>query len=876
MGKLMKRLLPVLVLAFSTLSAQESELATKAVGVLEKNCWGCHGPSNSISDLRLSSRESILKGGTRGPAAVAGNAKDSLMIGAIKKTDPDLWMPPDSKLAASDIDIIEKWIAAGAEWPKNGPVVSDTWWSFKKPVRPEVPVLNSSWVKNPIDAFILKKLTAEKLKPAKQADRATLIRRAYLDLHGLPPTVEQVKAFVNDPAADAYDKLIDTLLESQRYGEKWGRHWLDLARYGDTSGFEQDPYMVYAWRYRDWVIESINKDKPYDRFVKEQIAGDELYPDDPPSISGTGFYTVGPNRDMLFKVEDINRLETLQDWVDTTGSVFLGLTVGCARCHDHKFDPIPQRDYKALEAIFQGAEKTRVALQYDPSKQYDLAEVGRQVRLFEIAEQLQALGGGGRGGRGGGAAAGTATANTAATAPVPATTAPVAVAAPAVTGAGRGAAGRGATASAARGNAAASAAQPATTTTTSPATAPAATNAAPAATGVGAANAAAVPPAGGGRGRGGAPAQLSPEDQEKQRALEQQLVQMFRTYAPGPFAPGIKDIGRESPTRAYLPARNGRPPEAVPAGFLTVLGGGTVPTPPIEATTSGGRKALAGWIATEDNPLFARVMVNRMWHYHFGKGLVINPSDFGHRGGLPSHPELLDWLTTEFVKNGWSMKKMHKLMMTSSVYMQSTETSKEAVDTDAPNAYLSHFNRRRLLPEEIRDSMLQSAGVLNLKMGGRPVVPELAREELFGLSGGNFWQVSANTAEHTRRSIYMLVRRTFRPAMFESFDAPDGILSHARRNESNTAPQSLTLLNGQWTTQEAGRLADKLAADNADEADLIKKTWNAVYARDPRPKEVTDARTFIEKQTVEVGSKKAAVAELVRALFNTNEFLYVE
>ena len=235
---------------------------------------------------------------------------------------------------------------------------------------------------------MLQKLGEQKLKPAREADRRTLVRRAYLDLHGLPPTAEQVEKFVDDPAPDAYEKLIDELLASPRYGEKWGRHWLDLARYGDTAGFEQDPYLLYAWRYRDYVIDSFNNDKPYDRFVKEQIAGDELYPDDPPSMTGTGFYTVGPNRDMLYKVEDINRVETLIDWVDTTGSVFLGLTVGCARCHDHKFDPIPQRDYMALQAIFQPAEKTRVFLQYDPARGYDLAEVGRQVRLYEIADQL--------------------------------------------------------------------------------------------------------------------------------------------------------------------------------------------------------------------------------------------------------------------------------------------------------------------------------------------------------------------------------------------------------------------------------------------------------------------------------------------------------
>jgi hypothetical protein len=757
--------------------------------VLEQRCWGCHGPSLQQSGLRLDSLEAALRGGSRGPAIVTGIASQSRVVQAIKRTG-DLVMPPGPKLPDADIALVERWIAAGAAWPKTvtSATPAQTWWAFKKPVRPAVPAIKESWVRTPVDAFIYQKLVAEKLKPAKEADRRTLARRAYLDLHGLPPTAEQIEKFVMDPAPDAYEKLIEELLASPRYGEKWGRHWLDLARYGDTAGFEQDPYLLYAWRYRDYVIDSFNNDKPYDQFVKEQIAGDELYPDNPAAMTGTGFYTVGPNRDMLYKVEDINRVETLIDWVDTTGSVFLGLTVGCARCHDHKFDPIPQRDYMALQAIFHNAEKTRVFLQYDPARSFDLQENSRTAQLWEIADQFQALGAtGGRGGRG---PAAQATAGTGG-APAP------------------------------------------------------------------------PPPA------------RSPEDEQKLKALEQRVVNMFRNIRPGPFAPGIHDIGRESPIKAYLPGRNGRPPEAVPPGFLTALGGGRVPEPAVDAITSGGRTALANWIATKDNPLFARVMVNRIWHFHFGRGLVATPSDLGHRAGLPSHPELLDWLANEFVDQGWSMKKLHKLIMTSSVYRQDSEISKEANDRDADNLYLSHFNRRRLLPEEIRDAMLQSSSSLNLKMAGRPVVPEVAREELYGLSGGNMWPVTADVAEHRRRSIYMLGRRTFQPAMFASFDAPDGIQSCSRRAESNTAPQSLTLLNGLWTMQEATRLADKVG-DIADDAELASKAWLAVYARSPREEEVRSVRAFLERQTAELKTRKAATIELGRVLFNTNEFLYVD
>ena len=772
----MSRLIVGFAVSACLLFAEDADLASRAIGVLEQRCFVCHGTGLAQSGLKLTSREAALQGGTRGPALVAGDAAGSRLVQAIRHTG-ELSMPPGPKLPEAEIVTIEKWIAGGAKWPAAtktaaGPV----WWSFQKPVRPAVPAVKDSRVRNPIDAFVARKLTEQKLKPAAEADRRTLIRRAYFDLQGLAPTAEQIEAFANDSDPNAYEKLIDALLASPRYGEKWGRHWLDLARYGDTSGFEQDPYLLYAWRYRDYVVDSFNNDKPYDRFIKEQIAGDELYPDDPAAMSGTGFYTVGPNRDMLYKVEDINRVETLIDWVDTTGSVFLGLSVGCARCHDHKFDPIPQRDYYALQAIFQPAEKTRVFLQYDPARGYDLADVSRQVRLYEISDQLTAI----------------------------------------------------------------------------------------------------MPP-GGGRGAG---VTVKPEDQAKLQALEQQLVQMYRNYKPGPFAPGIHDVGRETSTRSWLPGHNGKPPEAVQPAFLSALGGGTVPEPAVDATSTGNRKALANWVAAKENPLTARVMVNRIWQYHFGQGLMATPSDFGHRGGIPTHPELLDWLATEFVDNGWSIKKLHKTIMMSSVYRQSSEVSKEATAHDAANLYLSHFNRRRLFPEEIRDTMLQSSGVLNLKMGGRPVVPEIAKEELYGLSGNGMWVVTADTTEHTRRSIYMLSRRTFRPALFETFDAPEGIQSCSRRVESNTAPQSLTLLNGQWTVQEANRLAEKLVGPDGqaakDDASLIGQTWKAVYGRAPRPEDAASARTFLERQTAELGSRKAAEAELVRVLFNTNEFLYVD
>ena len=626
-----------------------------------------------------------------------------------------------------------------------------------------------------------------------------MIRRAYFDLHGLPPAAEKIDSFVNDKSPDAYDKLIDELLASPRYGEKWGRHWLDLVRYGDTSGFEQDPYLLYAWRYRDYVIDSFNQDKPYDRFVKEQIAGDELYPDDPVAQSGTGYFTVGPNRDMLYKVEDVNRIETLTDYVDTTGSVFLGLSVGCARCHDHKFDPIPQRDYYRMQAIFVPAEKTRVFLQYDPARGYDLAENLRHAKLREMGDQLESI-----------LRPYQKKLSDEKLAKLPADV------------------------------------RDAFATDEAKRT--------PAQRAIVEEN----------RRKINAPpeqvrAALTPDHAAALHKIEIQLVSMFTGFKAGPFAPSVHDISREAP-KTFLPQRPGKPPEEVGPGLLTALGGGDIPEPPVDAISTGRRKALAEWIASPSNPTAARVMVNRIWQYHFGKGIVSTVSDFGVRGSAPSHPELLDWLATEFMANGWSMKKLHRQIMLSSAYRQSSTPSPEALERDAENRLLSHMNRRRLFPEEIRDSMLQSSGALNLKMGGRPVVPPVAREELYGLSqsADNMWIITANAEEQNRRSIYMLSRRTFRPAMFESFDAPDGIRSCSRREASNTAPQSLTLLNGRWTVDESKRLAAAVAKDDAGESAVATSAWRRILGRDPDSEELERARKFVRDQKSELGSLSGA------------------
>ena len=798
------------VFALASQRADSAEpLGARATAILQQRCLTCHGEKTAMSDLRLTDREHALLGGNRGPAIKPGQANDSLLFQAVSHIGK-VAMPPGAKLPNDEIETLRAWIDKGAEWPRDSVAIkSSDWWAFHQARRPAVPEIAGA--KNPIDAFLLEKMKAAGIEPSSEADRLTLLRRACYDLHGLPPTPEQTREFLNDKSANAWERLIDSLLASPRYGEKWGRHWLDLVRYGDTAGFEQDPYTLEAWRYRDYVIKSFNDDKPYDRFAKEQLAADELYPDEPQARVGTGYYRVGTNRDMLFKVEDVNIVEKLTDYVDTTSQVFLGLTVGCARCHDHKFDPIPQRDFYRMQAIFAPAVNDRVFLEYNEAHFYDLQANSREFRLRQIGQQIadiekpyrQQL-----------------------------RAARIAKLAPDVQAVLK--------------------MKPEARTPDQQALATQSEEAVKV-------------------GDDDVRAALTQGDAERLHAIEKKLVSIFTGYGPPPMAPGVIDVGREAP-RTYIALR-GNPEargEEVKAGFLSALGGGEISDPPIEAKSTGRRKALAQWMASPDNPLFARVMANRIWQFHFGSGLLVTPSDFGTRAGRPSHPELLDWLAAEFVERKWSIKSMHRLIMTSEAYRRSPNALESARQKDPANTLLSHYNRRRLQAEEIRDAVLQVSGNLNLKMGGAPVVPPLEKEELFGIIGKPevAWAVTPNPQEHTRRSIYMLQRRTFQNPMFEAFDAPDGVLSCSRRNESTTAPQSLALLNSHFMMEEAQALARGVKS--------VEDAWHRVLGRDPSPEERSAAATFVERQRATLGSASAAYAELARGLMNLNEFLYVD
>jgi len=797
--------------ALTTLSAVPAvaqELPSQALSLLQRRCLQCHNESTAMSGLRMLTREQLLKGGGRGPAIKPGDASGSLLFQVVSQAGK-LVMPPAGKLSEDETRILRAWIDQGAAWPASAkqPVQAD-WWAFCKPLRPKVP---GTAGEHPVDAYLMEKLRAARIEPAPMADRLTLLRRACFDLHGLPPTPEQVKTFLNDTAPDPWERLIDSLLASPRYGEKWGRHWLDLVRYGDTSGFEQDPYTLEAWRYRDYVIKSLNDDKPYDTFVKEQLAGDELWPDDPEARTGTGYFRVGANRDMLFKVEELNAVERLTDAVDTTSTVFLGLTTGCARCHDHKFDPISQRDFYRMQAIFAPAVNDRVFLEYNMARFYDIAANSREFKLRQIGDAIDRIQKPYR----------EKSRQEKITRLSAQAQAAIAIAAEKRTP------------------------EQQALVTESEAALKVSDDEIRAA--------------------------LTPADAARLHQIEKRLVSMFANYAPPLMAPGIIDVSREAP-RTFIAVRGNpdMPGEEVRPGFLSVLGGGEIPDPPLHAKTTGRRKALAEWLASPDNPLFARVMMNRVWQYHFGQGLVKTPSDFGVRAGQPSHPELLNWLATEFSERKWSLKAMHKLIMTSDAYRRSSNVPEAARQQDPANVLLSHMSRRRLQAEEIRDSILQVSGALNLKPGGMPVVPPLETEELFGLIGKpeNAWVVSDNVEEHFRRSVYLLSRRTFQQPMFEAFDSPDGILSCSRRNESTTAPQSLALLNSAFMQDQSRILAAKVQS--------VEDAWKRVLLREPTTTERVAATEFVERQTPRLGSRPAAMAELARGLMNLNEFLYVD
>ncbi len=777
--------------------------------LLARECFECHGPaaSKARGGLRMAGRQALIDGGDSGPAIVPGAPDASLLIAAVRYVDPDLEMPPRNALSEKEVALLARWVSLGAPWPESGAGVgSDVdveagrrWWAFRpvEAVRvPDVGVTSvgaTEFVRNPIDAFVLARLQAAGLKPAPPASPRELVRRATLDLTGLPPEFEEVESFASASGDAEWRALIERLLARPEYGERWGRHWLDVVRFAQTNGYEKDREKPFAWRYRDYVIDAFNADTPYDRFLREQLAGDELDEVTDASRIATGFYRLGV-WDSEPDDNAVAALDERDDVVRTVSAGLLGVTLGCARCHDHKYDPFGQQDYDAL-AAFVGRvsryEEPRFALDSKGLVPLDFTpeastrwERDRARAIAELERERQEV-----------------------VRDVTRRQVPLALGAesPEVLAAFRLPEGR--------------------RTPEQVAMLKIALNES---------------------------AEITRLIKQMDRStfnFDQQIERVRASFA------GDLDWALTVSEDAEAPA-GPVPPRFVrvlcpsddasePAAARPVVGGGG-------AGTAGLRRELAEWIVDPEHPLTARVFVNRVWQHHFGRGLVATPNDFGVRGARPSHPELLDWLAHQFVAGGWSVKDLHRLIMDSSTYrMSSRVAAGDASIIDPDNALLWRQNRRRLEAEAIRDSMLVVSGTLDPARGGRGSFAHLGRDALAGSSRpGEGWEIS-DERERSRRSIYLYAKRNLPVPLMEVFDKADPSLPVARRSTTTVPTQALTLLNGAFVNRMAAALRRRLEAETHADAgeDTITRAYELTLARRPTPAEGELAAAYLREET---------------------------
>jgi hypothetical protein len=723
----------------------DSVFATKVRPILARYCLDCHGSEEPEAKLDLSSIDGLLRGAQSGYVVAPGDSSASLLVQLLPRgAKPH--MPPEGQLADDEIAVIRGWVDGlqGVALPaRSSHSQGRDHWAFRAPRKSSLPKLQeAALAQNAIDHFVLSRLKVKGLSYSEPASREVLLRRATIDLIGLPPTPEEVQSFARSNAPDAYEQALDSLLASPAYGERWGRHWLDLARYADSGGFHDDLDRPHAWRYRDYVIRSLNDDKPYGQFVREQLAGDEWAPNEVDALVATAFCRNGPTNDdnMGNNATDREkyRLDLLDDVISTTSSVYLGLTVGCARCHDHKFDPIPQADYYRLLAVFNNVTR-------------------KDVALDELGEpQLYAK-------------------------------------------------------SAAKG--------------------------------------------------------------------ERGIM-------------AIMDMGAK-PRDTFLLHRgdlNNRGPR-VTAGVPQVLASEQIPFQFTSlAKSSGQRLALANWIADEGNVLSWRVAANRLWHHHFNRGIVATPSNFGVTGAPPTHPELLDWLALEMAERGGRWKTMHRLMMSSAAYRQSSQSSADGEQVDPENLLLWRMNKRRLEAEAIRDGVLAVSGTLNRQAGGAGVKPRIPSELLVASQRNKWPVVQKEGPQHWRRSIYIYVKRQMPFPLLELFDIPSTAHTCDCRQESTIPTQALVLMNDQFTQEQAEWLAVRVAQDvkllgiTADVRAVADRALRLVLAREPNMARLSQAEAFLRSQAEfhraerhgATNAEQLALTDLCHVLLNLNEFLYVD
>tara|TARA_R110002072_G_scaffold303141_1_gene495707 strand:- start:20565 stop:23378 length:2814 start_codon:yes stop_codon:yes gene_type:complete len=892
--------------------------------LLVKYCYECHSEGDVDGGLNLDSKVGVARGGDSGPVVVAGEPDKSLMIEAVRYQNRDLQMPPKGRMSDAEIAILEKWVRLGVPDSRTesqpgtvrptGMSIEEGrgFWSFKPVANPEVPVVeNAGWVQTPIDAFVLAKLEEHHTRPAERADKRTLIRRVTFDLIGLPPTPDEIAAFLADESADAFEKVVERLMESPQYGVRWGRHWLDVARYADSNGLDENLAFGNAWRYRDYVVDSFNNDKPFDRFLIEQLAGDLVPGANRETRTATGFLVLGakvlaePDKEKLL-------MDTIDEQLDTVGKAFLGMTIGCVRCHDHKFDPLKQTDYYALAAIFKststfGDTQTGVIKHWH---EYSFATEEELAELKKIDAELAELN-----------SAASSFKNKVTTklrddarakaaeylmaaadfSPDASLTEVAAIAEPlglhprilhhcrlhmqyhaddpvfAKWHEWKNTAGVAADEAAKQietyyrllfekveAALAEARKKDAKATTIDDETLEPARAALYDLSGF-----LAVPPK----------PEFAFDDEtlaEYYRLMEK--ARLAESDAPDePSVMGVADGTVLTSLPIHIRGSHRNFGEPVAREFPEVMRTSTVR--PILPKNRSGRLELAQWMASTQHPLTARVFVNRVWRWHFGTGIVSSTENFGRLGDRPSHPELLDWLARRFMEGGWSTKELHRLILTSNVYqMASSNSDHTLAEADPENRLLWKFRLQRLEAEQIRDSILAVSGRLNTELGGK-TIPLRNRQFVF-----NHTSVDHTKYDSLRRSLYLPVIRNNVYSLFSQFDFPDPTMPTGSRNATIVAPQALLMMNSDLVMDSADHLAALLMSESLDNSRRINVAYERAFGRLPSPSESKRSLAFISELTsaaladaasVDANAEQSAWSIFCQSLFASNEFIYL-
>ncbi len=777
------------IIAAAADAAEPLSFARDIAPILERRCVRCHATGKAKGDLSVVSSSELMRGGESGVAIIPGKPDESPLLQRVTGPKPD--MPAEGPpLTPSEVESLRAWIAEGAVWPENLTLKerapgSPQWWSFQPVKRPDLPIVQQQdWVRSDVDRFVLEKLEAKGLSPSPEADRRTLIRRLSLDLLGLPPTPEEVAAFVADTAPKAYERLVDRLLASPHYGEHWARHWLDVVRFTESDGFEEDQQRPDAWPYRDYVVNAFNKDTPYNQFVREQIAGDAIQPLTKAGIAATGMLVAGP-WDAVQKVTPSkfgklqSREEQLEEIVSAVSQTFLGLTVNCARCHDHKFDPILQTDYYQIKAVFEGVD-------------HGLTPRVHGIKRLMGQEEERAW---------------------------------------------------------------------------NEATQPLRTQIAGAEAMVDEIEKAIIAA----KGDEGLTKELQTKRDSAKRELDERKKELATRYPVTMTFTGERE--EPQPTVVFLRGDVKQPGQVVTPGGLSFL---TSPSADLGLDSKSPeairRLHFANWLTHPDHPLTARILVNRVWQYHFGTGLVETPSDFGYNGSPPSHPELLDWLTAEFLKNGWSIKALHRTILNSATFRQASTASVEnkalvamhakAAAVDAESRLLWRFPPRRLEGEVVRDSLLSFSGTLNSEIGGPSFKPFTTTQ----LNTYFYHLFDKDEPAYNRRSLYRMQIITGRIPLLDALDCPSPSITTPKRRPTTTPLQALALMNDSLVVRKADQLASRIQSERQSPTEQVVRAFEMVFARPPNEQELASCLDVQGQQ---------GLATVCWALLNASEFLYL-